>query len=818
VAETLKQMITDHVFIPLVENKAFQQPAFVYAKDITKDEQKASEVVQISQAGDLQRACEKLLEGFSPQITEYQPGQGASVIQIPANVQLAEQAQPAGAGSQPTVTAAASSGLDVSAPAAGDIFNFIKDNLTISADDMGGIIERFHADMKRGLAGEESSLKMLIGYVDKPTGDETGEFMGFDFGGSNFRVLSVKLLGNGNIAEPVKMKKYPMEVEEDGRHLTLPADELFDFVAGSVADFLHAQGSVSGEGTIHSGFTFSFPISQTGIDEGRVGELTKGFANDGLLGANPVTLLRDAILRNSEVTQSGTNVQVDALCNDTIGTLVARAYSDPHCDVGVILGTGTNGAFFADLNSVPLYRGGPTHSGKMAINMEWGGFDKLRRTPYDVQLDNNSNNPGRQILEKMVSGKYLGENARLTLVDLIAAKELLQGLNGNVPPALKERYAFTVEGMAKIESDNSPDLDQVNVVLQGFGVENSTPNDRKLIKDVCAIVSTRAARVSASVTAGTIKWMDPEVTRLHTVAVDGSLFAEYPGFKERMETALGEIFKDRKQQISLVYAPDGSGKGAAVIAAVVASQQISTTSSAAAPQPGEGVTATVPHVTDREEQMIREAEESLGLGPYAVEMQMQVGFMQEVLERTDGKAVVTEKKAEGALREADICAHMMRELTNAGLSVVQGEQQGQRPPIYVFAPSLAILSKDPAFGNAYVIATENDRPAFDEMGFTNVTYGETLADARDNLIIKLQEEGLISEGAIRHIRYYFGEDEENIPSRLTSTFVMDLFQLILDPSGLNDLSNPDNNLRITVKDTEAFKSAIEAYRQLFNDL
>lgn len=43
--------------------------------------------------------------------------------------------------------------------------------------------------------------------------------------------------------------------------------------------------------------------------------------------------------------RKGLDVTLEALVNDTVGTLMARAYSDPKCRVGVILGTGTNACY-----------------------------------------------------------------------------------------------------------------------------------------------------------------------------------------------------------------------------------------------------------------------------------------------------------------------------------------------------------------------------------------------------------------------------------------------------------------------------------------
>ncbi len=63
---------------------------------------------------------------------------------------------------------------------------------------------------------------------------------------------------------------------------------------------------------------------------------------------------------------------------------------------------------------------------------------------------------------------------------------------------------------------------------------------------------------------------DPALEAKHSIAVDGSVFHKYPGFKARMEETLRELFGGRGGRIALAPMRDGSGLGAAVIAAVAA--------------------------------------------------------------------------------------------------------------------------------------------------------------------------------------------------------------------------------------------------------
>jgi hexokinase len=111
------------------------------------------------------------------------------------------------------------------------------------------------------------------------------------------------------------------------------------------------------------------------------------------------------------------------LVNDTTGTLIASAYTDPEVKIGCIFGTGCNAAYMDHCGNIPkLAHLKLDPELPMAINCEWGAFDNahkaLPRTPYDVNIDKLSPRPGQQTFEKMVAGLYLGEIFRTILLDM----------------------------------------------------------------------------------------------------------------------------------------------------------------------------------------------------------------------------------------------------------------------------------------------------------------------------------------------------------------------------------------------------------------
>lgn len=405
----------------------------------------------------------------------------------------------------------------------------------ITLVQMERIIEDFHREMDKGLACEASSLKMIPTYVGKPTGKEKGTFIALDLGGTNFRMLDLELKGNGKIGASTA-KSFVL----DKKYLSGPGEDLFDFIAQCVKDFLAGKATPSG-GKLSLGFTFSFPVEQTGIASGKLIRWTKGFGAEGVIGEDVVKLLDDALARKGVE-----NVKVAALANDTVGTLVAKAYQDTACDVGVILGTGTNACYM-----------GTTRLGPMIVNIEWGNFDKLELNAYDRRLDEESENRGGQILEKMVSGMYLGELFRLAAPDMLGKKIFSD-----------KRMSFKAEYMSEIASDSTGDLSKTEELFEKLGAASSTLEDRRSCKKLCEYISTRASRIAAAALAAVITKIDPALSGAHTIAIDGSVYEKYPEFSRNMKIALKEIFGEKASRITISLAKDGSGIGAAIIAAV----------------------------------------------------------------------------------------------------------------------------------------------------------------------------------------------------------------------------------------------------------
>lgn len=120
-------------------------------------------------------------------------------------------------------------------------------------------------------------------------------------------------------------------------------------------------------------------------------------------------------------------------------------------------------------------------------------------------------------------------------------------------------------------------------LLLNVQVKDTTLAMRKAVYDVCDIVAERGARLSAAGIVGILKKINrcgdlmnvcltsPSAEIKKTVvAIDGSLYEKYTKFRNYMEEALKEILgDDYAEKTTVMLSKDGSGVGAALLAAAI---------------------------------------------------------------------------------------------------------------------------------------------------------------------------------------------------------------------------------------------------------
>ncbi|EDU48324.1 Hexokinase [Pyrenophora tritici-repentis] len=498
-----------------------------------------------------------------------------------------------------------------------------------SDDALNKAVKEFIREMDEGLVKEGTEMSQIPTYVTAvPNGTEKGLYMAVDLGGTNFRVCSIELHGNTTFSLTQSKVAIPRELM-----VAKTSKELFSFLAKQIEAFLklhheeHYAGTLrrrEGKGgepedeeIFNLGFTFSFPVHQIGINKGMLMRWTKGFDIQDAVGKDVCALLQQ------EIDELHLPVKVAALVNDTVGTLMARSYTSPGKTgtlLGAIFGTGTNGAYVEKLDKVSKLTQSKTagdydqSTGEMIVNTEWGSFDNSLRTlpnsPYDIELDKNSVNPGIQMFEKRVSGMFLGELLRLALVKLIKDPSVPLFTDDNSSSndvhsttqihdgsPIWKQWGIDTSFLSVCAGDHSPGLRMLRQTLdKDYDISAVSAEDAEAVREIAAAIGRRAARLAAVAIAGVVintgrldKSSGSATTEDKSgiapprgdvdasegdeidVGVDGSLVEFYPNFEEYIREALRaipEIGTKGEKRVRIGIAKDGSGVGAALIALV----------------------------------------------------------------------------------------------------------------------------------------------------------------------------------------------------------------------------------------------------------
>ncbi len=403
-------------------------------------------------------------------------------------------------------------------------------------------VEEFKAQMRRGLRNQSpSSLAMIEAFIPKTAAFKPGTYLGLDLSGTNFRAILLSIDGRQKVERDpsIAVFRIPTELKQASGAGAATSKALFDFVASQIKVFLENEGVFGRD--IRVGFTFAFPTRMTGVSSGLLMKWTKTWDVPDLVDADPVEALESSLERIGLG-----HLKVNVLLNDTVGTLVLGYFEDRNTLAGGILGTGTNFAAWL---------------GKIAFNFECGNFDfgslKPRiQTIVDQELDTESQNPGEQLLEKMVSGRYLGELMRRLMPPHFEASSL------QVPDAIVS------DDLSYLLADGG-DFPLTGAFLDRLGIQSSNLEDRQLARSIAAIVMTRSAQISALVVAALLEYVDSTLEREHVITIDGSLFEHAPGYPKTMKALLARLLGKRAARVELKLVKDGSGIGAALSSAAV---------------------------------------------------------------------------------------------------------------------------------------------------------------------------------------------------------------------------------------------------------
>ncbi|PHH61315.1 hypothetical protein CDD81_494 [Ophiocordyceps australis] len=478
--------------------------------------------------------------------------------------------------------------------------DFLKEVETAFIDPTSGSrLLQLSANIKRQLVErlERDTHCMLPSFSHQlPTGSERGQFIALDVGGSTLRVALVELQGDETRQCDI--------VSIRNIHITQAVKDLegmafFDWMAARIQDTLsmglnreHSPGK-----PLPVALAWSFPVEQTALDGGKLLSMGKGFhADEGLVGQDLGQLIKQACANRH------LHVELRAILNDSSACLLSRAYSHMSTRFSLILGTGLNMAAFLPVVGIGRHKFGlrpdswfdeATH---VIVNTELSMFGHgiLPLTKWDQMLLRGHSRPDFQPLEHLVSGMYLGEIARLILIEAIETVGIFGGI---VPASLSSPYSLGTDTLSIIEGDETADLAEAIRVFSERHASSHTPTaaDLAAVKVIASFISMRSSALVA--TCVFTLWehrLEIEKTYISslpefsparleaeadmklettTVAFNGSVIEHYTGYLDNCQRFVDDLIRSRDlsepRSIRLVPAKESSLMGAAVALACV---------------------------------------------------------------------------------------------------------------------------------------------------------------------------------------------------------------------------------------------------------
>lgn len=356
--------------------------------------------------------------------------------------------------------------------------------------------EKICEHMKSGISGKIIDMPMIPTYLTADGAEpENVNAIVIDAGGTNYRCGIAAFHGGKCTVSDITVARMP------GTDTPASWEEFISFVADSIEPFLGRADRI--------GFCFSYSAEITPEKDGLVNGIDKEVIITGCEGKRIGESL------NAELNARGYSSKKIVVINDTVAALFGgsaeldkSAYSDL---CGMICGTGFN----VCLN----------HEG-MIYNCEAGFYNGVPRGDVDRELDRCSQQPGEKLLEKMVSGAYIGRICRLALE--YAEKE------GCIAQGFAERAE-------KLESFDGATVFDLASGIDTFSLF-ARPEDLEFAREVGLAIFRRSARCAASAVIAVmlLNGSGTSKDRPMCVCAEGSLIAKSRFFREELFSALEE--------------------------------------------------------------------------------------------------------------------------------------------------------------------------------------------------------------------------------------------------------------------------------------
>lgn len=395
--------------------------------------------------------------------------------------------------------------------------------------DMQDCMETFIEEMDNGLAGKNSSLKMLPTYITltKPV-DYDRPVIVMDAGGTNFRI-AVLTLKKDDLDLIEHFQKFPMPGTQ-GKSIT--KEEFFDQVAQHLLPVIELSDTIA---WCYSYAAEIFP-NHDGLFLGWNKEVQISGMEGCMLGAE----------LNKALAKYDIAAKKIVILNDTVaamlGGMTVNKGQPENGLIGLILGTGFNTCYLEDCHTILKSTQAVQMTGQMGINMESPYYLRFPRGQFDQQLDAQTNNPGSSFFEKMVAGAYQGSLLYLTLEQAVA--------DGLLSESVKQQLSVLFPDRTIPLWDVNEFLDSIPSDGVLFELVKSQPNDKQYLQELLEANYERSARLVAinlaAILVKTKQGRDEQNPAC--ITAEGTTFQKSPVFREKLSRYV-ETFLNEKQHV-----------------------------------------------------------------------------------------------------------------------------------------------------------------------------------------------------------------------------------------------------------------------------
>lgn len=283
---------------------------------------------------------------------------------------------------------------------------------------------------------------------------------------------------------------------------------LFEWIVEKTKEYFQKFDYQIVEPELKAAITFSYPVKMTSVNKGKILGMSKDFP------FKPMDLTNDIDpieMLNKEYERQNIKVKAEILLNDTTATFLAAYRKEPRTSVGIVLGTGTNGAYMDKNNKL--------------INTEWGQFDdpKIKKNEYDEKIRENLKNNHFANLDCMIGGLKFQEIVKLVMGECDVLSLLNEYYTNKNPRhdyseyleviAIIKQRTYDIIGTLVLALDNE-NKEEIFIGVNGSGLERNL--DQKSLKD--AII-----KISKVLCCGTVKNVKMEY--LQDASLLGAVYA-----------------------------------------------------------------------------------------------------------------------------------------------------------------------------------------------------------------------------------------------------------------------------------------------------